>query len=96
MTEAYPICSEECEPFAAMAIGRMWARAQNVKQDADLYAEAMRCFWWTIVQLDRLSILFGTATHFSIAMNNHRGQVTQMIKKDFGINPEDEPSWKWT
>lgn len=91
----FPVISEDCEPFAAMMIGKMFARAQACKDDRDEYAEGMRRLWWTVVQLDRLAILADTALHFSLAMSNHRGGVRQSIQNDFGIDPEDEPTWQW-
>lgn len=91
----FPIVSEECEPFAAMIIGKLYARATAVKDDRDEYAEGMRRLWWAVVQLDRLAILADTALHFSLAMGNHRGGVRKMIETEFGIDPEDEPTWQW-
>jgi hypothetical protein len=52
--------------------------------------------WWAIVQLDRLAILADTSLHFSLAMSNHRGMVRRFIEVNFGIDPDDEPSWQWT
>lgn len=93
--DRFPIVSEDCEPFAAMMIGKMWARAQAVKGDPDMYILAMRNVWWTAEQLLRLSILASTATHFCIACNNHLQILAMIIKAEFGVDPNNESSWQW-
>lgn len=93
----FPIVSEECEPFAARMIGVMWARCQSAKNegDTDVYIDGLRHLWMMTQCLSRIAILASTATHFSIAINNHMGMISQFVLKEVGIDPYQDPTFKW-
>ena len=98
---AFPIPSELVEPFAAMIVGRMWARCDEAKEKHGKasvpHQEALNRFWWALSGLERLAISIQTATHFSIAMNNHISGSAAMIEKELGFNPmySDDANWKF-
>lgn len=93
----FPIASEEVEPFAAMIIGRMFARCEAAKAQGETYHEdAMRNFWYVLHGLEKIAVGIRTATHYSIGMNTHINFVVQYIKEHAKIDPTTEPGWKWT
>ena len=89
---AYPIASEELEPFAALVIGRLFARCQDAEGDEDKHLWACRDLWFGMQGLNKIAIVTRTATHFSIAIQNHTRDVARYIEKHLGIDPETE--WK--
>lgn len=100
MTIPYPIHSEEIEPFAAMWIGRMFARCEHVKENSSAYDpyayyDALHNLWYGLYGLERIAISSKTATHFSVAMNNHIVFISGYIKDELGLDPTTEPGWKW-
>jgi hypothetical protein len=98
--KAVPFVSEEIEPFAAKVIGRMWARVEFAKKNgmkSDVY-DACNRFWHALGGLEKLAVSIGSATHFSVSMNNHIMGSAKMIEKEIGINPMDKnlgPAWEW-
>jgi hypothetical protein len=93
--ERFPIPSEAIEPFAAMLIGRMFARCEAAKEDESAHYHALNCLWYALHGLEKISIAVETATHFSIAMNNHILMVSKYIQAEIGIDPMNHPEWKW-
>jgi hypothetical protein len=92
-----PITSEMVEPFAAMFVGRMWARAEAAKKIGRTeHYDALNHLWFGLHGLERIAIAISTATHFSIAMNNHITGIARMIQAEIGIDPMKEPGWKWS
>lgn len=93
---AYPIASEEIEPFAAMFIGRMFARCTEAKAIGQCeYERALGSFWYGLYGLERIAVAARTATHFSIAMNNHIVQIARYIESEIGIDPMTADGWRW-
>jgi hypothetical protein len=91
-----PIASEEIEPFAALIIGRMYARCEVEKSKGETYHEdALRNFWYTLHGLEKIAVGIRTATHFSIAMNNQIRMVAHYIKSSIGVDPMTAPGWAW-
>lgn len=91
----YPIMSEEFEPFAMMMIGKMFARAEAVKDDEEARYEALRSLWWTMKELNRLTILASTTTYSSIAIMNRMRVTRSLIEAELKIDVDNEPGWKW-
>lgn len=91
------IASEELLPCAAMIVGRIFSRvtAAKVAEDQIALERAYNQLWWAVNSLNSLSIAIETATHFSIAANNHVGWTREMILTDLGIDPEISPMWKF-
>lgn len=94
---AFPIKSEEIEPFAAMFVGRLFARCEEAKAtgDEDKYYFALNTLWYGLHGLEKIAIAAVTATHFSIAMNNHVCLIARYIKDEIGVDPMTAPGWKW-
>jgi hypothetical protein len=95
INKKFPIISEECEPFAARMIGVMFARAQAAKSDPDAHIDALRNLWLMVEDLNHIAILASTATHFSIAANNHMGMLDRFIRSEIGVEPYDDPTFRW-
>lgn len=92
----FPIKSEEVEPFAAMVVGRLFARCQAAKEKGPTYHEdALMSLWYTLHGLEKIAVGVRTATHFSLAMNNHISMIARHIKSETGIDPDTHPDWKW-
>lgn len=93
-TNTFPISSEQIEPFAAMLIGRLFARCEHAKaNDPDRMHYHCENLWFGIHGLEKIAIAAQTATHFSIAMNNHINFIADYIEREIGIDPVKE--WKW-
>jgi hypothetical protein len=92
-TEAVPIPSEDLEPFAAMLIGRMWARCETAKGlGGYAYEDALDSLWWALTGLDRIATSVESAVHFTLAVQNHMMQVARLIEKETGRNPLPDTS----
>lgn len=93
----FPIASEEVEPFAAMIVGRMFARCEAAKAKGETYHEdAMRNFWYVLHGLEKIAVGIRTATHYSVAMNGHICAVARYIEEHAKVDPMTAPGWKWT
>lgn len=90
------IPSEAIEPFAAMLVGRLFARVTEAKNIGDINAVelAYANLWWGVHGLEKIAIAVSTATHFSIAASNHIRFVAEMVRKDLGVDPFTHPMWK--
>lgn len=96
MSTSIPITSEMIEPFAALLIGRLYARVEEAKKSGEQHAieHAYASLWWGIHGLEKIAVAVGTATHFSIANGNHVCGVARMIQSDLGIDPMTHHMWK--
>lgn len=88
------IYSEEVEPTAAMIVGRLFARCQAA-EDYFEKESAYANLWWAVNALNSLSVAIRTATHFSLAANNHVSFVRQLVIKELDIDPDEHPMWKF-
>ena len=87
------IASEEVEPTAALVVGRLYARVQAAPEGPERES-AWASLWWAVNALSSLSVAIGTATHFSVACNNHVAAVARMIENELGIDPFEHPMWQ--
>lgn len=96
MNTSIPITSEMIEPFAAMLIGRLYARVEEAKKSGNPNAieSAYSHLWWGAHGLEKIAIAAVTATHFSLASSNHICGIARMIQKDLGIDPMTHHMWK--
>lgn len=88
------IYSEEVEPTAAMIVGRLFARCQAATDHHEKY-DAYAHLWWAVNALNSLSVAIKTATHFSLAANNHVSFVRTLVIKELGLDPDEHPMWKF-
>lgn len=96
------ITSEDVEPFAAMLVGRMWARVEEAKGDEHNVYSACMSFWWAVTGLEKIAIAVRSglphdnvdAIHFSIASSNHMSMAATLIKNLIGEDPTTERAWK--
>jgi hypothetical protein len=90
------IPSEMLEPFAAMLVGRLFARVTEAKEAGDAHAieSAYAALWWGVHGLNKIAIAVSTATHFSIAAANHIRFVAELVRDDLGIDVFTHPMWK--
>lgn len=95
MKTPFPIASEEIEPFAALLVGRLFARCEAAKDDHAKFTGACADLWFGLHGLEKIAIAARTATHFSIAMNNHIQMVARYIKDELRLDPTTAPGWKW-
>lgn len=93
---AYPITSEEIEPFAALFIGRMFARCMEAKAKGEAeFESSLNTLWYGLHGLEKIAIAASTATHFTVSMNNHIAMVARFIKAEIGVDPMTAPGWEW-
>lgn len=90
------ITSEMIEPFAAMLIGRLFARVTAAKENGNPNAIEMAYsqLWWGVHGLENIAVAVSTASHFSIANGNHIRGIARMIEADLGIDPMTHHMWK--
>ena len=94
---AFPIASEEIEPFLALVIGRLFARSQKAKADDNgEYEMALNTLWLALDALQKLTICIGTATHADIAIMNHIRDFGRYIESEIGTHPLDMSGWQWS
>jgi hypothetical protein len=92
----HPIASEEIEPFAAMLVGRLFARCEYAKKsDPDSFEYHCQNLWHGLGGLEKIAIAAHTATHFSIAMNSHIIFVANYIEEALGVDPMKNKGWEW-
>ena len=99
------IPSEAIEPFAAMLIGRMWARCEAVKTDRDALEAQCMNFWWVVRGLNKIAVAITCGrscpgvpehdgVHFSIAAGNEQSRVRDYIMHALGIDRENWDEWE--
>lgn len=93
--KAVPFASEEIEPFAAMYIGRMFARCEAARKTGEptLLRNACCSMWWGLNGLQHIATAVSTATHFTIALSNHQRQIADYIKEHTGIDAWEAKGW---
>lgn len=101
MTISLP--SEAMEPFAALAIGVLFARCEEATDPNELY-DACQRLWGAARAIDRLAGCLRPSNssnpdclHFVMAASNTVGQVSTYINSKIGVTPlfSKEPAWTW-
>ncbi len=74
---AYPITSEMINPFAAMILGRLFARCEEARKTGDRHRMEDACshLWYAMKGLNKIAIGVETATYFSVAVMNETRRV---------------------
>ncbi|RWN60179.1 hypothetical protein [Mesorhizobium sp.] len=93
--KAVPFISEEVEPFAALYIGKMFARCEQARKSGDTSMMHDMCcsMWWGLNGLQHVAVAISTAVHFTIALSNHQRQIAEYIKEHTGIDPWEARGW---
>ena len=84
--------SEELEPFAALVMGRMFARVQWAQEHEDEWGVESECanMWWAAKGLERLAVAIGGsrgAVHFSLASSNNMSACADVIESITEVRP---------
>ncbi|TGT64049.1 MULTISPECIES: hypothetical protein [unclassified Mesorhizobium] len=93
--KAVPFISEEVEPFAALYIGKMFARCEKAREAGDetLLYDLCCSMWWGLNGLQHIATAISTATHFTIALSNHQRQIADYIREHTGVDPWEAKGW---